>query len=70
MGVFFGCGEWGLLLLAMFELLTAVTSLLWRTCSRRNGSGVAVQGPWRSHTVVVAHGLNCSTRVESSWTKD
>ena len=65
---FSGCSEWGLLFVAVRELLSAVASFvaehrlqarglqqLWRT-----GSVVVVRGLQSTGSVVVAHGLSCS----------
>ena len=68
---FSSCGEWGLLIIAMHRLLTAVASLvvehglqarrlqqLWHTCSVAVAHGLQSTG-----SVVVAHGLSsCGQR--------
>ena len=67
-GLFSGCGEWGLLLVAMHRLLIAVTSVvaehglqarglqqLWHT-----GSVVVACGLQSAGSVVVVHRLSCS----------
>ena len=65
---FHGCGEWGLLLVAVPGLLIAVASLvaghgLWVLGLQQlqhTGSVVAAHRLWSIGSVVLAHGLSCS----------
>ena len=69
MWAFSGCGERGLLFIAVYGLLTAVASLVVEhrlqahglQQLQHTGSVVVARGLQSAGSVVVAHGLSCST---------